>query len=130
MGTCLCPRCLAKKSAASKIGTASDTRARGYRRTENKKRTAKVLEARRLIYELGYSVQSQAVEELLFGESYVPTMNAFSQRLGQFKFNIFETFVVDLLHEIEHGVWKSVLKHLIRVLHLSGNAAVTEFNKR
>ncbi|KAJ1309331.1 hypothetical protein OPQ81_004992 [Rhizoctonia solani] len=57
-------------------------------------------------------------------------MNAFSSRLGEFKFNVFDTFVVDLLHEVELGVWKSVLKHHIRVLHLSGSTAVTEFNKR
>ncbi|CEL56121.1 hypothetical protein RSOLAG1IB_07574 [Rhizoctonia solani AG-1 IB] len=130
MGTCHCPRCLSKKSAASKIGTASDTRARTQRRTEGKQRMTKILEARRLIYELGHSVQSQSVEKLLSGESYVPTMNAFSHRLGELKFNIFETFVVDLLHEVELGVWKSVLKHHIRVLHLNGSASVTEFNKR
>ncbi|KAJ1299373.1 hypothetical protein OPQ81_011048 [Rhizoctonia solani] len=69
-------------------------------------------------------------KKLLSGESYVPTMNAFLSRLGEFKFNVFDTFVVDLLHEVELGVWKSVLKHHIRVLHLSGSTAVTEFNKR
>ncbi|GAB1527141.1 hypothetical protein RhiTH_010316 [Rhizoctonia solani] len=130
MGTCHCPRCLSKKSAASKIGTASNTQVRKQRRIEGKRRVAKVLEAQQLIYELGYSVQSQLVEQLLSGESYVPTMNAFSHLLGEFKFNIFETFVVDLPHEVKLGVWKSVLKHHIWVLHLNGSAAVTEFNKR
>ncbi|CEL58458.1 hypothetical protein RSOLAG1IB_12126 [Rhizoctonia solani AG-1 IB] len=115
---------------ASKIGTASDTRVCMQKRVEGKTRMAKVLAARKLIYELGHSVQSQSVEKFLSADSYVPTINAFSRRLGEFKFNIFETFVVDLLHEVELGVWKSVLKHLVRVLHLNGNATVVEFNKR
>ena len=29
-----------------------------------------------------------------------------------------ELFVVDILHEFELGVWKSVLTHLIRMLHV------------
>ncbi|KAF8673118.1 hypothetical protein RHS04_07673 [Rhizoctonia solani] len=88
LGVCLCPRCLAKKRLASKLGTLHDT-----------------YEARRLIYNLGHSVQSKQIEALLQAESYVPTLNAFSRRLSPriFKFNIFETFVVDQLHEIKLG---------------------------
>ncbi|KAG9083908.1 hypothetical protein FRC07_013792 [Ceratobasidium sp. 392] len=57
-------------------------------------------------------------------------MNAFSDRLHDFKFNFFATLVVDELHEVELGVWKALFKHLIRILHLAGPAAVTEFNRR
>ena len=41
-------------------------------------------------------------------------------------------FVVDQLHEIELGVWKSVLTHLIRILHTlhDGGAAITELDTR
>jgi hypothetical protein len=38
--------------------------------------------------------------------------------------------VVDLLHEFELGVWKSVLVHLIRMLYTMGNETVHEFNAR
>ncbi|CAE6463349.1 unnamed protein product [Rhizoctonia solani] len=133
LGVCLCPRCLAKKESASKLGTSHDTRIRvSKRRVESIKRIRKIEEARRLIYDLGHSVQSKQVEALLQAESYVPTMNAFSRRLSPriFKFNIFETFVVDQLHEIELGVWKSLFQHLLRLLHLGGSRNVAKFNER
>lgn len=34
------------------------------------------------------------------------------------------------MHEFELGVWKSVLTHLIRILHCLGPNTVNEFNKR
>jgi hypothetical protein len=45
---------------------------------------------------------------------------------------MYEIFVVDQLHEIELGVWKSVLMHLIRILHAlhDGGAAITELDTR
>jgi hypothetical protein len=39
-------------------------------------------------------------------------------------------FVVDLLHEVELGVWKSLLTHLIRIIYGCGNDVVAEFNHR
>ena len=39
---------------------------------------------------------------------------------------MYKIFVVDQLHEIKLGVWKSVLTHLIRILHaLRDGGAVT-----
>jgi hypothetical protein len=38
--------------------------------------------------------------------------------------------VVDLMHEFELGVWKALLKHLIRMLYAVGQDAVLEFNER
>ncbi|CCO34564.1 hypothetical protein BN14_08666 [Rhizoctonia solani AG-1 IB] len=109
LGVCLCPRCLAKKGLASKLGTSHDTHIRvSKRRVESTKRINKIQQARRLIYDLGHSVQSKQIEALLQAESYVPT----------------------LLHEIELGVWKSLFQHLIRLLHLGGSRTVVEFNKR
>ncbi|KAG9091927.1 hypothetical protein FRC06_000322 [Ceratobasidium sp. 370] len=129
-GGCLCPRCLVKKSSASMVGTPHDTNLRVVkRRVGNKRYRDKITRARDLIYKHGRSVQSQAVEALLKGESYVPTINAFTERLGN-AFNIYSALVVDQLHEVELGVWKSVFKHLVRLVHLSGNNAVVEFNKR
>lgn len=37
---------------------------------------------------------------------------------------------VDLLHEVELGVWKALLTHLIRMLHACGPEKVHEFDKR
>ena len=42
--------------------------------------------------------------------------NVFSDKLSAFNFNIFDTLVVDLLHEVELGIWKAVFIHLLRLL--------------
>ncbi|KAG9087801.1 hypothetical protein FRC06_002358 [Ceratobasidium sp. 370] len=129
-GACLCPRCFIKKTAASQMGTPTDMLTRKKKRIDNEKRRAKVEQARRLIYDQGKALTNNAVEGLLKDQSYTPTMNAFSARLHEFKFNFFATLVIDQLHEVELGVWKSLFQHLIRLLHLSGPAAIAEFNRR
>ena len=55
--------------------------------------------------------------------------NAFIDRLGE-TFDVFSLFVVDLLHEIELGVWKALLIHLIRMLVSLGGNSIQEFNSR
>ncbi|KAK7681972.1 hypothetical protein QCA50_014935 [Cerrena zonata] len=42
----------------------------------------------------------------------------------------FYLFVVDLLHEIELGVWKALLIHLIQILVAVGGNAIQNFNER
>lgn len=37
---------------------------------------------------------------------------------------------MDLLHEIEIGVWKSILIHLLRILECVGDHLTVEFDKR
>jgi hypothetical protein len=37
---------------------------------------------------------------------------------------------VDVLHDFELGVWKSVFKHLIRMLYACGNEKVQMLNER
>jgi hypothetical protein len=39
-------------------------------------------------------------------------------------------FGVDLLHDFELGVWKSIFKHLIRMLYARGNERVQILNER
>ena len=39
-------------------------------------------------------------------------------------------FAVDLLHDFELGVWKSVFQHLIRMLHACGNENIQMLNER
>ena len=47
---------------------------------------------------------------------YNPLQNAFSAQLSRFNFNLFSIFVVDFMHEVELGVWKSLFLHLLRML--------------
>ena len=42
--------------------------------------------------------------------------NAFFKRVGE-NFDISQMLVVDLMHEFELGVWKTLFTHLIRILH-------------
>ena len=44
------------------------------------------------------------------------SQNVFSEHLGNFGFNMFDMVVVDLLHEVELGVWKAIFIHLLRIL--------------
>jgi hypothetical protein len=44
--------------------------------------------------------------------------------------NKYKMFVVDLLHELELGVWKAIFTHLIRLLENFGKGKVQELNER
>ncbi|KAG8733626.1 hypothetical protein FRC10_012231 [Ceratobasidium sp. 414] len=116
-GACLCPRCFVNKNSASQMGTPTNMSTRKKQRIDNEKCRGKVECAWHLIYDQGKPIQGKDVEDLLKGESYVPTTNVFSDRLGDFKFDIFSVLVVDQLHEVELGVWKALFQHLIRLLY-------------
>jgi hypothetical protein len=44
--------------------------------------------------------------------------------------NVYALLTIDLLHEIELGVWKALLTHIIRILSAYSSQAVSEFDKR
>ena len=56
--------------------------------------------------------------------------NAFSERLGHYGFNMFNMVVVDLLHEVELGVWKAIFIHLLRILDCQDESLKHEFDIR
>ena len=78
----------------------------------------------------------------MFRRSYVPLyingayadvplwQNAFSDKLAPFGFNVFSTIVVDLLHEVELGVWKAVFIHLLRILDCQNESLKHELDRR
>jgi len=58
--------------------------------------------------------------------------NAFVERLGP-AFNPSNMLVVDLLHEFELGVWKTLFTHLIRLLYAASGGTdilVIELDRR
>ncbi|KAG6916065.1 hypothetical protein DXG01_008590 [Tephrocybe rancida] len=117
LGGCPCPRCILPKSKIQYIGTPEDRVARiQMERVDNLSRHNKITKSRQFIYNKNFAVDSAAVERELKPESLVPTVNMFSDRLGKHGFHWFSMFVVDLLHEIELGVWKALLIHLLRIL--------------
>lgn len=59
--------------------------------------------------------------------------NAFSEffsGVNQIMPDTFEMLVVDQMHEFELGVWKALLKHLIRMLYAQGTNSVDKLNAR
>ncbi|KAG8692955.1 hypothetical protein FRC09_010842, partial [Ceratobasidium sp. 395] len=130
-GTCPCPRCLVPMDRVHMMGSRSDMRMRskGLRR-DSVKRQKLIQTAQSLVFKQQKAVDNKEVEALLKPNSWVLTENAFSRRLLPLGFDFFKIFVVDLLHEIELGVWKSLLTHLLRIIHSCGGETVAEFNRR
>jgi hypothetical protein len=56
--------------------------------------------------------------------------NTFSKYLSVLGLNIFEALVVDLLHEVELGVWRSLLIHLLRIIRSIDKDLVHELDRR
>lgn len=56
--------------------------------------------------------------------------NAFSEKLYRFGFDLFVMLVVDMLHEFELGVWKSVFMHLLRMLECLEESKIHELDRR
>jgi hypothetical protein len=55
--------------------------------------------------------------------------NAFSSKLAPFGFNMFCMLTVDLMHEVELGIWKAVFVHLLRVLDCENEGLKHELDR-
>ncbi|KAG1808227.1 uncharacterized protein BJ212DRAFT_1485167 [Suillus subaureus] len=126
-GICPCPRCLLTKSYFWHIGLIADMSARVLRVQQYL--GDKITIACDAIYNLGLPIKGAAVECLLKEFSLVPTFNAFADRLGFLGFNFFPMLIVDLLHEFKLGVFKSIFKHLIRLLYAINPETITVLNE-
>ncbi|KAG2056121.1 hypothetical protein BDR06DRAFT_981565 [Suillus hirtellus] len=133
MGGCPCSRCLIPKSHVQNLGMSLDIKqCQMLARLDDNVRQDKVAVSCSHIYDRGYGVCSNVVENILKEHSLVPTSNAFSERLGCLGFNLFIMLVVDLMHEFELGVWKALFTHLIHILSAAhtGDALVHELDRR
>ncbi|KAJ3779376.1 hypothetical protein FB446DRAFT_796475 [Lentinula raphanica] len=117
-GKCPCPRCLVEKSFLDRMGLFQDLRIRTTRLRQLLIDVVK--KAREYIYRRGLPINGTAVDDLLKATSSIPTVNAFVDRLGD-DFNVSRMLVVDFLHEIELGVWRTLFTHLIRMLYVPSN---------
>ncbi|KAG1820998.1 uncharacterized protein BJ212DRAFT_1478103 [Suillus subaureus] len=86
--------------------------------------------AHELIYNKNFAVGSMPVEHILKPHSWVPTLNTFSDRLGPLGFNIFWVLMVNLLHEFEIGVWKSLFIHLLCIILAHDKSLIHKLDKR
>ncbi len=119
-------------------------------RVDDLHRRGLVKAARENIYVKNYMTDSKAVEDLLGKNSLVPTavgapfrvsdeiyhdriplyQNAFSDKLTPLGFNMFDILVVDLMHEVELGVWKAIFIHLLRLLDCRNESLKYEMDRR
>ncbi|KAG2342261.1 hypothetical protein BDR05DRAFT_976464 [Suillus weaverae] len=130
LGGCPCPRCLIPKEWIQNMGMPQDRTQRITLRRDDERRRMMVSEAHSLIYEQNYGVGSAAVEHILKSQSWVPTSNAFSDRLNHLGFIIFHVLVVDLLHEFEIGIWKMLFKHLLRIISAHDKSLINTLDQR
>jgi hypothetical protein len=74
-GRCPCPRCLIPKARMQNMGMAQDRQQRiTLKRVDDHPRRFSIANARRLIYELNYAVDSKSLASFLNAESWVPTL--------------------------------------------------------
>jgi hypothetical protein len=142
--------CLVPKKLIPNLGTPTDMELRlTTAHKDDGERRQLVSAARAFIYKNGLAVKSKKVEDILGEQSLVPIQvstthynskaelslyltlkTAFSRQLGKAGFDIHKAIVVDLLHEVELGVWKSLFTHLIRMLHSKDKALTIKLDER
>ncbi|KAH6891571.1 hypothetical protein BKA70DRAFT_1537922 [Coprinopsis sp. MPI-PUGE-AT-0042] len=126
-----CTRCLVPKDQVLNMGTADDMAFREKNRRENDCKNIQMLNKARQEVKKGLSVIGDAVGKHLDERSLLPVENAFLSKLDSFGFNIYDALVVDLLHEVEIGVWKRLYEHLLRLLDAFGKRdLLAELDKR
>ncbi|RXW19475.1 hypothetical protein EST38_g6369 [Candolleomyces aberdarensis] len=99
-------------------------------RLDDQSKQNAVKSARHLIYKNNLAVTNNRVEDLLSEGSLLPIDNAFSARLAKFSFNMFSMLVVDLMHEVDLGVWKSLFIQLLRLLEATDKGLLTILDVR
>ncbi|RXW13768.1 hypothetical protein EST38_g12086 [Candolleomyces aberdarensis] len=130
-----CHRCLVVKSKfdLSKLGAPEDS-ARHSQLRDVQKQMRSITDARVEAFEGGFAIDGDRVDKHLKDESLIAVENALQTSLASLDFNILSTLVVDLLHEVEIGVWKRLFIHLIRLLnaftHPSGPTLAAELDFR
>jgi hypothetical protein len=147
MGRCPCPRCHITKNQIRGLGKASDMRIRKDGRMPTKKLFAMVKAGRRAVFR-GRSTSGLMVEELTgsvcrttvkvisvlpFGTCDLFRTQTFWQNSFMECFpalNIYALLTVDLLHEVELGVWKSLFIHILRLLQLFSRDCTSELDRR
>ncbi|KAF7293656.1 hypothetical protein MIND_01145500 [Mycena indigotica] len=110
-------------------GTVNDMKRRQNLRVDDRPRRQTIEDTRRAIFQSGKLVIKGSIDNMLKDKSWVPVRNAFSKlNTEKTSFNFHSIFVPDLLHEVELGVAKAIITHLIRMLQTFKN--VDEFDQR
>ncbi|KAJ7215526.1 hypothetical protein GGX14DRAFT_312684, partial [Mycena pura] len=89
-----------------------------------------IQKVRSWIFGKGYSLNHDAVTARLALGSLTPTASAFSAFLFPLGVNFYSLLAVDLMHEFELGVWKSLMVHLVRMCICFGPDVVRQLDQR
>ncbi|KAH6885140.1 hypothetical protein BKA70DRAFT_1440533, partial [Coprinopsis sp. MPI-PUGE-AT-0042] len=117
-----CPNCLTPKSELQNMGTSEDIDFRTSNlRLDNEENRAMITRALKEVKD-GYAITGKSVDKHLESRSLLPVKNTFSSNLAPFGYDIFQSLVVDPLHEFEIGVWKGLYIHLLRLLRAFGKS--------
>ncbi|KAI0704524.1 hypothetical protein C8T65DRAFT_578127 [Cerioporus squamosus] len=129
LALCMCPRCYTRMDEIAHAGSEEDDRRRAAKRQDTPANQALIKKARRALFK-GYSPAGKLIKGLLHEKSLNPIQSAFSIRLAQYGFDVYDMLVPDLMHEFDLGVWKGIFIHLMRLLHAQGDLVVKEFDRR
>ncbi|KAI0739141.1 hypothetical protein C8Q80DRAFT_232993 [Daedaleopsis nitida] len=125
-----CVRCHVHSDDLYEAGSPKDSQRREDIRKDDHATLSSINEARKLVFEKGYSLAGNRVKDVLKGQSLTPIQNAFSIRLAETSFNSYEMLAPDLMHEFELGVWKNTFNHIVRLINAQGEDKLQEFNRR
>ncbi|KAJ3526401.1 hypothetical protein NMY22_g10179 [Coprinellus aureogranulatus] len=131
LGSYPCPRCNVTMKDVPAMGKRRDcTNRTRTARTDDEERQARVSKARSLIYDDHHPVTSSfLVGHLAYG-SLIATNNAFSEKLSNHGFDLYKMLVVDVMHEVELGVWKAIFIQLLRLMEASNKGSLNTLDER
>ncbi|KAI0757776.1 hypothetical protein C8Q80DRAFT_1216250 [Daedaleopsis nitida] len=129
-----CVRCRMHSNDICDAGSHEDSQRREDVRKDDHTTISSINQARKLVFENGYSLAGTRVKDVLKGQSLTPIQvslsNAFSIRLAETGLNSYEMLAPDLMHEFELGVWKNTFNHIVRLINAQGEHKLAEFNRR
>lgn len=113
------------------MGTKRDmNRREKHERRDSVEQRSLIQKVRDWIFSKGYSLNHDAVTARLALGSLTPTASAFSAILFPLGVNFYSLLAVDLMHEFELGVWKSLMVHLVRMCICFGPDVVRQLDQR
>ncbi|KAE9384947.1 hypothetical protein BT96DRAFT_841397 [Gymnopus androsaceus JB14] len=131
LGSHPCVHCLVDKDQIDQLGTKSDTK-RCERKAciDSEEHQSTIEKMWKWIFDDGLSVASSYVEafsNLLLGLLLKYVIHNIFKLFGM---NFYDLLVPDVLLELELGIWKAILLHLICMVHCLGSENIQEMNGR
>jgi hypothetical protein len=130
LGKYPCPCCKVQMEHVTRMGEPEDRLVRvETSRFDDRSRREAVESARDLIFKKNLAVTNNAVENLLSVGSYLP-IDVGSLAYSKLGFNVFSMLVVDVMHEVDLGVWKSLFIQLLRLLEATKKGLLNTLDAR